>query len=161
MTTNNSKRIRAVAIIVDNGKILLMHRINNGKEYHVFPGGGVENGETVEQAVLREVQEETSLEVKIEKLLYHHIYDDGTEHFFYLCHYVSGEPKLGDGNEARDMKKSNANFYNPIWHDIKGLPQLLLYPLEIRDWFIEDAKTNFENVPREATLKVSELRQSL
>ena len=63
------KRIRAVAVIVNNRKILLMHRINNGKEYHVFPGGGVENGETVEQAVLREVQEETSLEVKIEKLL--------------------------------------------------------------------------------------------
>ena len=50
------RRIRAVAIIVNNEKVLLMHRINNGKEYHVFPGGGVENGETVEQAVLREVQ---------------------------------------------------------------------------------------------------------
>ena len=155
------KRIRAVAIIVNNRKILLIHRINKGKEYHIFPGGGVENGETVEQAVLREVQEETSLEVKIEKLLYHHIYDDGTEHFFYLCLYVSGEPKLGDGNEARDMKESNANFYNPVWYDTEGLPQLLLYPLEIRDWFIEDTKTNFENVPREAILKVSELRQSL
>ena len=148
-------------MIVNNGKILLMHRINSGKEHHVFPGGGVENEETVEQAVLREVQEETSLEVKIEKLLYHHIYDDDTEHFFYLCRYVSGEPKLGDGNEAQDMKESSANFYNPVWYEIKGLPQLLLYPLEIRDWFIEDAKTNFENVPREAILKVSELRQSL
>lgn len=155
------KRIRAVAIIVNEGKVLLMHRINNGKEYHVFPGGGVENGETVEQTVLREVQEETSLKVKIEKMLYHHIYDDNTEHFFYLCRYVSGEPKLGDGNEAQDMKESNVNFYNPIWYEIKGLPQLLLYPLEIRDWFIKDRKTNFEFVPREVTIKVSELRQSL
>ena len=155
------KRIRAVAIILNNGNVLLMHRINNGKEYHVFPGGGVENGETIEQAVLREVQEEISLEVKIEKLLYHHILDDSTEQFFYFCRYVSGEPKLSDGNEARDMAESNANFYNPIWYEIKGLPQLLLYPLEIRDWLIEDVKTNFENVPREARMKVSELRQSL
>lgn len=155
------KRIRAVAIIVNDDKILVIHRINNGKEYFVFPGGGVENGETVEQAVLREVQEETALEVKIEKLLYHHIYDDDTEHFFYLCRYISGEPKLGNGNEARDMKGSNANFYKPIWYKIKGLPQLLLYPLEIRDWFIEDAKINFENEPREVKLKISELRQSL
>lgn len=155
------KRIRAVAIIVNDGKVLLIHRISHGKEYHVFPGGGVENGETVEQAVLREVQEETSLEVKIEKLLYHHIYDDNTEQFFYLCQYVSGKPKLGDGNEARDMEKSNDNFYNPDWYEIKGLPQLLLYPLEIRDWFIEDIKTNFENVPKKANIKVSDLRQSL
>ena len=155
------KRIRAVAVIVNNGKILLMHRINNGKEYHVFPGGGVENGETVGQAVLREVQEETSLEVKIEKLLYHHILDDNTEQFFYLCRYISGEPKLGDGNEARAMKESNTDFYDPMWYEIGELPQLLLYPLEIRDWFIEDIKTNFGNIPREAKLRVSKLRQSL
>ena len=161
MTTNNPKRIRAVAMIVNNGKILLIHRMNSGKEYYVFPGGGVENGETVEQAVLREVQEETSLEVKIEKLLYHHTLDDNTEQFFYLCRYVAGEPKLGDGNEARDMKESKANFYNPIWYEINGLSQLLLYPLEIRDWLIGDIKTDFENVPREAKIKVSELRQSL
>jgi len=155
------KRIRAVAIIINNGMVLLMHRINNEKEYYVFPGGGVENGETVEQAVLHEVQEETSLEVKIERLLYHHIYDDNSEQFFYLCHYVSGEPKLGDGNEARAMKESDADFYNPVWREIKSLPQLLLYPLEIRDWFIQDAKTSFENMPREATIRISELRQSL
>ncbi len=161
MTTNNPKRIRAVAVIVDDGKVLLMHRISRGKEYHVFPGGGVEDRETVEQAVLREVKEETSLEVEIEKLLYHHILDDNTEQFFYLCKYISGEPKLGDGNEAQDMKKSDVNFYNPVWHEIKGLSQLLLYPLEIRDWLIEDVKTNFENTPRKAIIKVSELRQSL
>ncbi|RWZ82036.1 MAG: NUDIX domain-containing protein [Candidatus Chaera renei] len=154
------KRIRAVAIVANDGKVLLMHRINHRREYYVFPGGGVENGETIEQAVLREVQEETSLEIRIEKLLYHHIYDDDTEQFFYLCRYVSGEPKLGYGNEARDIKESSDNFYDPIWYEIKGLPQLLLYPLEIRDWFIEDAETNFENVPKEATIKVSELRQA-
>ena len=155
------KRIRAVGIIVNNGKVLLMHRVKHDKEYYVFPGGGVEEGETVEQALLREVNEETSLEVKIEKLLYHHIYNSNTEQFFYLCSYISGEPKLGDGNESRTMAQSTANFYNPVWCEIKKLPELLLYPLEIRDWFIADAKTNFQSAPREATLKVSELRQSL
>lgn len=155
------KRIRAVAIIVDSDNILLMHRINQGKEYYTFPGGGVENGETVEQAVLREVQEETSLAVEIDKLLYHHIYDDDTEHFFYLCRYVVGEPKLGNSNELRDMRGDAANFYDPAWHEIKDLPLLCVYPLEIRDWFINDTKTNFENVPKETRIRVSELRQSV
>src|SRR3989338_9475187 len=43
------KRVRAVAIVVNNKKVLLIHRISYGKEYFVFPGGGVENGETIEQ----------------------------------------------------------------------------------------------------------------
>ncbi|MDE2144871.1 MAG: NUDIX domain-containing protein [Patescibacteria group bacterium] len=155
------KRTRAVAIIVNDGDVLLLRRISHGKEYYVFPGGGVENGETVEQAVEREAWEETSLKIKIKKLLYHHIYNDNTEQFFYLCDYLSGEPKLGDANEAQEMARSSVNFYNPEWHEIKNLPRLLLYPLEIRDWFINDLKTNFEDTPKEAVLKTSELRHSL
>jgi len=164
MIISNQKRIRAVAIIINNNKVLVMHRIKQGKEYYVFPGGGVENNETIEQAVLREVQEETSLEIKIEKLLYHHIYENDikkgfyTEQFFYLCRYISGEPKLGDGNESEEMKESNDNFYNPAWYEIKNLSQLLLYPLEICDWFVEDIKTNFKNTPKKAKIKMSELR---
>jgi len=133
------KKIRAVAIIVNKGKILLMHRIKNGKEYYVLPGGGIEPNETIEEAVLREVNEETSVKIKIEKLLYHHIYDDNSEQFFYLCFYISGKPKLGDANELRNMKKDKANFYQPIWCEIKNLPKLLLYPLEIRDWIIAES----------------------
>lgn len=155
-------KIRAVAIILDGEKVLLMHRINNGREYYTFPGGSVEKGETIKQAVLREVMEETSLEVNIEKLLYRHIYpDDNSEQFYYLCKYISGEPKLGDGNEAREMKEGSTNFYNPIWYEMEKLYQLLLYPLEIRDWFIEDSKTKFVDTPKEATLKVTELRKNL
>ncbi len=153
--------MRAVAIIVNDGKVLLMHRIKRGKEYYVLPGGGVEEGETVEQALLRETREETLLKTEIEKLIYHHFYDDNTEQFFYLCHYISGEPKLGEANEARSMREEKDNFYCPEWHEIKNLPQILLYPLEIRDWLIDDVKTNFINTPREAVLKVSELRQSI
>ncbi len=157
---SGKKRIRAVAVIINKEEILLMRRVKYNKEYYVFPGGGVEKGETVKQAVLRETKEETSLEIKIEKLLYHHIYNDGTEHFFYLCRYLSGRPALGEANEARNMMENDNNFYNPEWHRIKDLAQLLLYPLEIRDWLIDDIKTNFKNIPKEAALKVSELRQS-
>ena len=153
------KRIRAVAIVLKDETVLLMHRRKSGKEYYTFPGGALEPRETLEEAVLREIREETTLEVKIEKLLYHHIYDDDSEQFFYLCSYLSGDPKLGNGNERREM--SDANFYEPIWFEINKLPQTLLYPLEIRDWFIADFRTNFINTPREAILKLSELRQSL
>ena len=153
----NMKRVRAVAIVTHDNKLLLICRINNGKEYFVFPGGGVENGESVEDAVIREVKEETSLEVNIERLVYKINYDDNTEHHFYLCSYISGEPALGDANERRDHSKEN--FYKSKWYQIEKLPAMLIYPLEIRDWLTKDIKSNFYNTPREVSIKISERRE--
>ena len=150
------KKVRAVAIVIHNNRLLLIHRINNGKEYFVFPGGGVEDGEKVEDAVIREVKEETSLKVKIERLIYKISYDDNTEHHFYLCSYISGEPMLGEGNEKQNHSKEN--FYEPDWHKIEKLSTMLVYPLEIRDWLLEDIRKNFHS-PREASIKVSERRE--
>jgi mutator protein MutT len=155
------KNIRAVAIIIKDREILLMHRINNGKEYFVFPGGGVEKGETIEDAVLREIKEEACLEVKIDRLLYQHVYDDDSEQFFYLCNYISGEAKLGKGNEAEEMKKDKRNYYNPLWIKLSLIENMLIFPLEIRDWLVRDIKNNFLNTPKIANLKISELRQEI
>ena len=55
--------VRVSAIIIKNNEILLMHRKKNGEEYWVFPGGGVEDTEKAEQAIIREVTEETNLTV--------------------------------------------------------------------------------------------------
>lgn len=62
-------RIRAATIILDGDQVILMHRIHKDKKYYTFPGGGLEPGETVKQAALREAGEETSLEVAIGRLL--------------------------------------------------------------------------------------------
>jgi 8-oxo-dGTP diphosphatase len=53
--------MRAAALIIKEDKILLMHRKKEGREYWVFPGGSVEEGETPEEAVIREIMEELSL----------------------------------------------------------------------------------------------------
>ncbi len=153
------KHIRAVAIVVKQDKVLLMHRWKNGKEYHVFPGGGVEEGETIEDATIREIKEETTLDVRIDKLLYHHIYDDGSEQFFYLCEHLSGEPQPGDGPEYSNPDPDNR--YDPEWVDVADVGRMLVYPLEIRDWFLQDYAGGFDVEPKEAALKVAELRRNL
>ncbi|MFA5358557.1 MAG: NUDIX domain-containing protein [Patescibacteria group bacterium] len=151
---------RAVAITIKGDEVLLMFRRKNGKEYFTFPGGGVEDGESVEQATIREIKEETTLDIKIEKLLYHHIYDNKQEQFFYLCSYLSGDPRLSsDSIEAQRL--SDDNFYQPQWHKITDLPQMLVYPLEIRDWLVEDIKNGFTNTPKEAKIKISDIRRNL
>ena len=60
---------RARAIIIQDGFIILVKRVRQSDIYYVFPGGGVEPNETPEQAVLREVKEETGLEINPEKFL--------------------------------------------------------------------------------------------
>lgn len=156
---SQQKSIRAVAIVIKNDEVLLIFRKNDGKQYYVFPGGGVEKDETVEEAVTRELKEETSMEVKIEKLLYHHIYNNpDSEQFFYLCKYISGDPKL-DENSPESKRNCENDYYEPAWFKIDELSKILVYPLEIRDWFIEDFKNNFVDTPKEATIKYSDRRQ--
>jgi ADP-ribose pyrophosphatase YjhB (NUDIX family) len=64
-------RISAGAIVIQEDKILLVRYINSlGKSYLVGPGGVVFINEQTKQAVVREVQEETGLEVSPDKILF-------------------------------------------------------------------------------------------
>ncbi len=146
-------------MVVREGRVLLMHRWNAGKEYYVFPGGGVEDGETIPEAVVREIREETTVEIQVGKLLYHLVYDDDSEQHFFLCEYVSGEPKPGDGPEFTNLDSSNR--YSPEWMDIRKLPETLVYPLEVCDWFVVDFAEGLTAGAREEHLKVAERRETL
>lgn len=158
------KPIRAVAILIKDNDILLIHRVNQGNEYYVFPGGGVEDSENVEEAVLREIAEETSLNVKIDRLLYHHhlIEENGeSDQYFYICKYVDGVPKVSEKSNEFEENKTGKDFYEPLWYPLSRLRETLLYPIEIRDWLLEDLETGFSSQVKNATLKVSDLKQTL
>ena len=61
-------RLSCSAIIIDDdGRFLLTRRADNGQ--WCLPGGGLEPGETVEDACMREILEETGLHVKIKRLI--------------------------------------------------------------------------------------------
>jgi 8-oxo-dGTP diphosphatase len=61
-------KIGAFAIIEDNeGRLLVSRRPDNG--YYNLPGGGVESHESPQAGLVREVREETGLEVKIKRLI--------------------------------------------------------------------------------------------
>jgi len=94
------------AAIFRDGKVLIVRRARKpALGVYTLPGGGVETGETLIEAVRREVREETALEIEPVALAGHReaIVRDaqgGIErHFVILCfaaRWVAGEPKLNE-----------------------------------------------------------------
>lgn len=54
-------RIRAAALIIHQQRVLLIRHEKDGRAYWLLPGGGVQPGETMEQALRRELAEECGL----------------------------------------------------------------------------------------------------
>ncbi len=62
-------RVGAYAVVVRDGDLLLTHWNEDGRTGWTLPGGGLEDFETAEQAVVREVREETGYQVQLRTLL--------------------------------------------------------------------------------------------
>jgi ADP-ribose pyrophosphatase YjhB (NUDIX family) len=58
-------RIRVAALIIHDGRVVLVRHRHRSHRYHLLPGGGVGFRETLAQALVREVAEETGLEVEV------------------------------------------------------------------------------------------------
>jgi ADP-ribose pyrophosphatase YjhB (NUDIX family) len=64
--------VRCQAIILKDNKILILRQYNykRQEEYWMLPGGGLEDGETEEEGIKRELKEETNLEVEIKGIIF-------------------------------------------------------------------------------------------
>ncbi|MCX5137609.1 NUDIX hydrolase [Streptomyces sp. NBC_00340] len=95
----------SMAITVDGGRVLMIRRRQReGKLSWAFPGGGIEAGETPEVAAVREVAEETSLEVKAVQLLGARVHPDTGRHMAYVaCERVAGTATVADDEELAEV----------------------------------------------------------
>ena len=124
--------IGARAIVVKEGKVLLIHRRNEGREYWVFPGGGVEDDETPEKTVAREVKEETGAVISCgEKFAEQD--SNGGKQLFFRCEIVSGEGEL---KMTGPEKQTENDWYQPEWRDLSEIRNLTLHPIEVRDMLL-------------------------
>jgi len=120
---------RVAGVIIKDNIILLMRRVRDEREYYIFPGGGVEENESIEEAIIREIKEELSINPEIEKLLFE-IENQGRQEYYYLIKEFSGQLKLG-GEEKQRMNENNQ--YYPVWIKLDRLANLgNLYPQEAK-----------------------------
>lgn len=116
------KRESSRAIILDKDKILVMKRRkldSNNKliEYYAIPGGGIEPGETKEEAVIRELKEEMTIDIELIDYLGFDENEKSIAHF-YSAKIISGIPTLGGEEKERNCP---TNYYEPAWVEIKDL----------------------------------------
>lgn len=126
--------IRAAALIVRDGKVLLIHRKKEGKEYWVFPGGGIEDNETAEEALKREVKEELNLDVLEYKLAFYDKNEkDGFDHPYFACIVSDNEPTIVGEEKDRNTEE---NSYTLEWVSLSEINDLALVPLSAKEKFI-------------------------
>lgn len=139
------ERTRVAGIIFIDGKLALMHRKDVLKrpempEYYTLPGGGLEEGETLEEGTKREIKEEFGIDVELVKKLYEITSEKfNQKEIFYLCKYVSGTFGTGEGPEfSGDPKYIESGKYLPELIDIENIEKINLMPPEIKNRIIED-----------------------
>ena len=116
--------------MVKDNKILLIRRFKNGEEYWVLPGGGVEDGENLDEALTREVREETCLDL----LKYDFLgscEEEGSEHYFYSCVLDNGVPEIGGPEKENNCK---TNTYVLEWILINEVKKMSVYPVSFKKY---------------------------
>ena len=116
-------RIRAGIVLIKDNKVALIERHRAGLDYFVFPGGGVDEGESPEQAAIREAMEELGIEVAIKQKVAEIQIGRKSRQVYFLVDEISGEFGTGVGEEYTDSDPNDPEegIYVPIWMSIDEL----------------------------------------
>lgn len=129
-------RTAAKAIIIRDGKLLLLRCRDELGDWYGLPGGGQEPGETLSDALLRECREEIGADVVVERLLFVRDHIAANHEFSYLeeaTHQVEHlfECRLPDGYEAMSGSHPDAHRVGVAWLGHAELRRARVYPSQL------------------------------
>jgi 8-oxo-dGTP diphosphatase len=148
-------RVRAGIILIQDHKVALIERQRAGMDYFVFPGGGVDEGETPEQAAVREAMEELGIEVVIKQKIAEIQFGQKSRQIYFLVEQTGGEFGTGVGEEYTDSDPNDPEqgIYIPVWMPIEKLSGYQnIYPAavakqvsgSVQDGWAENSTISFE-----------------
>lgn len=123
------KTISVVAAVIrKEDKIFVTARgYGEYKGWWEFPGGKIENGESPEEALIREIREELDSEIQVGKLIDTIEYDYPEFHLSmkcYFCKLLSGKLILKEAEEAKWLTKDALNSVKWLPADAAILPKI-------------------------------------
>lgn len=136
-------------MLVEDDKVALIERFRGGNHYYVFPGGGVDEGETIEEAAMREMVEETGLRVTVKRKLAEIYFGLSTQYYF-LAERVGGEYGSGTGEEFTDADPDDPTegIYIPIWMSMEELIEHeKVYPVDIKELVLQSKSVGWPEEP--------------
>ena len=128
------------AIIIEANHLLLVKNEDHQGIFYVFPGGGQNHGETLEETVRRECLEETGVVVQVGNLRYireyigkNHEFSALHEHvhqveFFFCCELVNQKQAIQEDDHQVGVE----------WLPISGLEKVRVYPQVLRKYILDN-----------------------
>lgn len=126
-------RTSAKAIIIEDGRLLAIHKLEGDDTFYALPGGTQEHGETLAEAVAREVLEETGATVEVGSLRHvrdyvgaHHEFAEQQGHlhrveFWFVC-------RLLTPSGTQPLAHPDRRQIGIEWLDLDRLADYPLYP---------------------------------
>lgn len=139
----------ARAIIIENNKLLVMHRNKEGSQYFTLVGGRVNDSETIEQGLRREIKEETGMDVVNARLVFteEHAapYND---QYVFLCEVASHDSiAIQDASEEAFMNRISVNTHQPLWAEASSFAKLPFRTPQLQAAIIHGLKKGWPKEP--------------
>lgn len=131
-------RLRACALIIKDGNLLLVEFKDDEDEgvHYNLPAGGVEPGETLTQAAVREAREEACADIEVGPVAFVYEYQPACNDRLYGDTHSVGVTfacRLKETSEPRMPERPDANQIGVRWVPVAELDQVQLYPEIARD----------------------------
>jgi ADP-ribose pyrophosphatase YjhB (NUDIX family) len=139
----------ARAIIIEDDKMLLMHRNKQGSKYFTLVGGQVKEDETLEQGLAREVSEETGLVITKSKLVFIEEHPSPyNEQYIFLCEVAPhAEAQIQDASEEGFMNLIGIDVHTPAWAYLRAFHEITFRTPQLHEAINHALKSGFPESP--------------